>query len=53
MSNEELLIVHGGLTLSTTLLNTLARFVTTSLELGRSLGTTIRRAIDKKKCLYN
>ena len=53
MSNEELCKIYGGITLSTTLLNTLARFVTTSLELGRSLGTTIRRAIEKKKCTYN
>jgi len=53
MSKEELYLICGGLTLSTTLLNTLARFVSTSLELGRTLGTTIRRAIEKKKCAYN
>ena len=53
MNSDELLIVYGGVTLSTTLLNTFARFINTSIELGRALGTTIRRAIDKKKCSYN
>ena len=53
MNKEELSLIYGGMTLSTTLLNTLARFVSTSLELGRTLGTTIRRAIEKKKCSYN
>ena len=53
MTNEELCKVYGGLSLTTSLLNTIARFISTSLELGRSLGTSIRRAIDKKKCSYN
>lgn len=53
MSNEELIKTYGGITLSTTLLNTLAKLLGTSLELGRTLGTTIRRAIEKKKCSYN
>lgn len=53
MTNEELFLVCGGVGVNTTLLNTLARFITTSLELGRALGTTIRRALDKKKCVYN
>ena len=53
MTDEELFMIHGGLALSTALLNTLARFVSSSLELGRTLGTTIRRAIEKKKCSYN
>ena len=53
MTSEELYCLKGGTTLSTTVLNTIIRLLTTSLELGRSLGTTIRRAIDKKKCNYN
>ena len=53
MSDEELILIRGGTTLNTTLLNTFVRFVSSSLELGRALGTTIRRMINKKKCSYN
>ncbi len=50
MSKEEQLKIYGGLDISYSLLNTLIKFTTTSLELGRTLGTLIRRAIEKNKC---
>lgn len=50
MNNEELVLIIGGTTISTSLLNVLARFVSSSLELGRSLGTSIRRILEKNKC---
>lgn len=48
MSSEELLSVKGGV--SSTLYNTLLRFITTSFELGRTVGSIIRRAIEKDVC---
>jgi len=50
MSSEELFIIKGGTTLNTSLLNAISKFLIVSLEIGRTLGTTIRRALDKNKC---
>ena len=38
---------------SGTIINALVRSVTLALELGRSLGSAIRRAKEKKKCKYS
>ena len=50
MTKEELCFINGGVAVSSTLLNALIRMTTTSLELGRTLGSLIRRALEKKKC---
>ena len=50
MTESELLKIYAGSQINSTLLNALIRLTTTSLELGRTLGTVIRRAIDKNKC---
>ena len=50
MTNDELISICGGASINSTLINTLLRFSSFSLELGRTLGTLIRRAIDKKVC---
>ncbi len=42
--------VYGGAQISGTLINALSRAVTTLLDLGRSLGTSIRRIARKKIC---
>ena len=50
MTNEELICIYGGATISSSLLTTILRFASFSLELGRTLGTLIRRSLDKNKC---
>ncbi len=50
MREEELINVVGGGWFSATLMNAAARVVNTALELGRSLGTSIRMAISGKIC---
>lgn len=45
LNNEEMLEVYGGATssVSTTLLNSISRLVTTILDLGRTIGSFIYR----------
>ena len=50
MIEEELFSISGGASINTTLVNTVIRFITTALELGRSLGSAIRRGLEKTKC---
>ena len=50
MIEEELYNIYGGSSVSTTLLNTFIRFISTSIELGRALGSAIRRSLEKTKC---
>ena len=49
MSNQELLNIYGG-GLSASVMNILIRSVSFTLELGRTLGTVIRRKISKRIC---
>ena len=49
MSKVELLDIKGG-AFNATLVNALVRFVNLSLELGRTLGTIIRRKLDNNMC---
>ncbi len=49
LSNEELLTVCGGAAFST-LLNSITKAVDSLFELGRSVGSTLRRAITKTFC---
>lgn len=50
LKKEELLNVVGGATWSASMLNALSRAVSTLMDLGRSLGTSIRRSISGKVC---
>ena len=50
MSEYELVNVYGGQVISSSILNTIVRLVTASFELGRALGSSIRRVISDKKC---
>ena len=50
MSKEELLNIQGGATFSATVVNVLIRGVNFTLELGRTLGTIIRRKLDNRMC---
>lgn len=50
LNKQELLNISGGATWSASLLNAISRAVTTLLDLGRSLGTAIRRGVSGKVC---
>ena len=50
MSNKELLCIYGGIGLSATVVNAVLRGVNFTLELGRTLGTIIRRKMDRRLC---
>ncbi len=53
MNNEELLKIQAGSsTISSTVLNAVVRAINTLFELGKSLGSTIRRYKDNKLCDY-
>lgn len=49
MSREDLINIKGG-SINSTLYNTVLRVITTSLELGRTVGSIIRRALEKNAC---
>ena len=50
MDKEELVNIKGGAGLSSSMLNVFVRLVNSSLELGRTLGTIIRRKMKKDYC---
>ncbi len=50
MSNQELIMIQGGGWLSASFMNAAARVVNSALELGRSLGTSIRMIISGTHC---
>ena len=51
LNNETLVKVNGGgLKLSAALFNSISRGINTMLELGRTIGTSIRMAFTKKIC---
>ena len=49
IDNCELVCIKGG-SADTTLINTLIKVVTTAIEIGRTVGTIIRRKLNKNKC---
>ena len=50
MDESELINIRGGSGLSATALNALVRAITTAYELGRTLGSLIRRSKSKNYC---
>ncbi len=52
MSDEELLTVYGG-AFSAALLSGIVSAIKTIYEIGKSIGTSIRRVIEKKYCKIN
>ena len=50
MSDKELVNIYGGGWLTAAFMNSMARVVNSALELGRSLGTSIRMAFSGKTC---
>ncbi len=45
INKEELKLIRGGLNITGTLINSFARAIETLMDVGRSLGTAIRRSI--------
>ncbi len=50
LKKEEMLKISGGFNLTASFLNAASRAVSTLIDLGRSLGTAIRRSINGKIC---
>ena len=50
IEKTELFTISGGASITGTLINSLTRAITTILELGRSLGTAIRRVSGNNIC---
>ena len=51
LKKEELLNISGGASIANaSFLNALSRAVSTLMDLGRSLGTSIRRSVSGKIC---
>lgn len=50
LTNEELMNVEGGAGLTATLLNSISRTISTLVEVGRNLGSAIRRAVSGNVC---
>ena len=53
LKKEELLSVSGGANwITASFLNSVSRAITTLVDLGRSLGTSLRRSISGKVCSF-
>ncbi len=50
LSKQEMLQIEGGISISGTLINSLVRGINALLDLGRSLGSAIRRAQGNHIC---
>lgn len=50
LNKEDLLKIEGGLNISGTLINSLVRGINALLDVGRSLGTAIRRVTSNNIC---
>ena len=50
MSYNELICIYGGGSITSNMLNSLVRLANTLLEVGRSLGSAIRRSVTGKCC---
>lgn len=49
LSNEELILIHGG-GISSTFLNSLSRLIENIYKLGQAVGSSIRRITTKNIC---
>lgn len=50
LEKEELFYINGGSLISGTLINAFVRAINAALDVGRCLGTAIRRLINKNTC---
>lgn len=50
LSNKEMLNVEGGGSITGSMLNAVYKIIDTIYSIGESLGSYIRRAVEKKMC---
>lgn len=50
LTKEELMCIVGGLSISGTLISALVKGLNTILDIGRSLGTALRRVVSSSLC---
>lgn len=50
MSNEELVTIKGGATISAAIISAAVRAFNVTLEIGRTIGTVIRRKVSQTYC---
>jgi len=50
LNNDELMMVVGGINITGTILNAISRGVEIIFEIGKSIGTALRRSISDKMC---
>ena len=50
LNKQELLAITGGGTITSSMLNAIARGISTITDLGRALGSAIRRMVSGKIC---
>lgn len=51
MMNDNLMVdVVGGAAISGSVLNSISRLISTVLEIGRTVGSSIRMLVTKKRC---
>ena len=50
LNNKELMNIEGGGSVTATFLNSVSRAISTILDLGRSLGSAIRRTVNNSIC---
>ena len=52
LNNNELMNIEGGAGFTATLLNAVSRTISTVIDLGRSLGSALRRVISGNVCPF-
>lgn len=50
LTNNELIHIHGGLSISGNLINSFVKGLNLFLDLGKSLGTALRRILTSSLC---
>jgi len=50
INSEELIKIYGGFSITGSMLSSIVKGVNAMLELGRSLGSAIRRGFEKSLC---
>lgn len=50
LNNDQMLIVDGGVNISGTLLNAIAKLISTVFDVGRAIGSAINMAKTGRKC---
>ncbi len=52
LTNQELTNIYGGLSISGSLISSFVKGINSFLDIGRSLGTAIRRIVSSSMCQF-